>query len=462
MKKQQYDLIVIGSGAGGSAAAKYAARLGAKIALVEKSKESLGGNGLKSGSIPRKALLQQAMSNGMDWRSFKKFVEKSSNRINAASADVSTYHDLGVDTYFGEASFQSSNRLIVGRHELQAKYIIVATGSRPRIPVINGLKKVAYETNETIFSVDKLPKRLAIIGGGTIAVEAATAFQKLGTEVTIIEHNPTILKRVDSTASQAICSRLIEGGAEIYTSASVIKVTSKGRQKKLQIRQAGESIEVVADTLMVAAGRRPSLPKGIKQIGVSSGADGITVDDQWRSSCRTIYAVGDVASADSKQAHSAANAAICAVNSALFGVRSQDITKHQPLVVYSDPEIAQVGAPVHDLIRNDIPHRIYECQLESVDEAIIGSNKSGFIKIVTDADMKVIGGVILGADASEAIGYLAAAIQQKKKLSQLSTLPLPYPSLAASIKQLAIEVRMQQYAGRRSLALLRLTRSLIK
>jgi pyruvate/2-oxoglutarate dehydrogenase complex dihydrolipoamide dehydrogenase (E3) component len=241
---KRYDLVVIGAGSGGLVAAEYAARFGASVALIEKS-ELLGGDCLNQGCVPSKALIyagktfyraRHAEKFGtmtypeLDFDKVKQSIEQAKQRIRSLRDNDDYYERLGVDIYHEHARFISTNKIKAGNREIQGRHFIISTGSRPRIPDIPGLSKVDVYTNETIFDIEKFPRRLGVIGGGVIGCEIASAFNHLGSEVTLFERHGYLSLRADKDASEFVQDRFLQRGMKIKTKSAVdsLKESKKG------------------------------------------------------------------------------------------------------------------------------------------------------------------------------------------------------------------------------------------
>lgn len=434
-----YDLIVIGSGSGGAAAARYAARLGARVAIVEKSAQKMGGDSLRTGTVPSKALIHISRIEHPTWVKARRHITRTIERIEQSQDNPAFYAQAGIDVIFGTAQLASEyGDVKVGKQSLRTKRIIVATGSTPFVPNVPGLKQSGYETSESLFELPKMPRRLVIVGGGPMACEMASAFSKMGSQVTILEHNPRILTLLDDEAAERVEASLVERGVSVMTSASIIKVEAKKRQKILDIRYAGEKLEIKADTILIAAGRKANYPAGLADAGILTGDNGILVDNRWRTSNKKVYAVGDVTNMPCRFAHVAAMAGAQAALHSVLGMPSRGFMEAQPFTFFTDPQVAQAGATQMQLERDGIEHRVYIMPFSDIDKAI-AEEQEGFIKLVISPRGKVLGGTIVGQGAGELIGYIAQAIDKKQPLPALMSLLLPYPTLGLGIRQLAVE-----------------------
>jgi pyruvate/2-oxoglutarate dehydrogenase complex dihydrolipoamide dehydrogenase (E3) component len=440
---KRYDLIVIGSGSGGSVAAKIGARLGLRVAIVERKESQLGGNDLYIGSVPSKALLTVGYQPRMTWKRAQKYIFDVTKQIYDRQESGSIYDSQGIEVFFGDAKFVAPTKIKIGKTVINAKKVLVATGARPNLPNIPGLKKAGCETYETIFSKSTLPNKIAIIGGGPVGVEMSFALQRLGASVALIDHNSHVLHNLDSDISDIIQDNLTADGVKVYTSSTVMKITTTNKKKKVVVRQGGDSIDILTDCIVVAAGKQPVIPTGLKKLGILMTPEGISVNKNWRTTNKRIYAVGDVTIGNSKFAHTASQAAYEAVRHAFAGIPARSDPELQPLVFYSDPEVAHVGTTWGRLLKNGKEHREYTITLNDVDRGIIDSAE-GMMRIITTSTGYIIGATIVAKNASEIIGYLALAVNKKWHIKSLLQIPLPYPTIASGIRLIAMEAEMER------------------
>ena len=434
---QKYDLAIIGGGAGGLVVASVAAQLGLKVALVEKEKQ-LGGDCLHYGCVPSKALLRTAhvshlinhaeqygvnVSNPVsDIQAINQFIHKAVETIQVHDSHE-RFKALGCDIYTGPAKFLDASRIQVADAELGAKRFVIATGSRTWIPPVPGLETVRYLTNEHMYSLDKLPAQLVILGAGPVGVEMAQAYVRHGSRVTLIELAERVLPRSDPEISQVLHEQLSADGIEILTGSTVDTVAQQGDSIKLQL-QDGRLIE--GDQLLVAIGRRPAVSDlGLEQAGIEYNAQGIIVNSRMQTSRRHIYACGDV-TGKMPLTHVAEQQAGVVIANAIFRLPKKMDYRVIPSVVYTDPECAQVGA-MTDVADDDPAVKVIKFGMDSLDRAIADNSSRGFIKLVVRKG-RLIGAHVIGQHAGEVIHELALAIQQNMKLSKITTLVHAYPT----------------------------------
>jgi pyruvate/2-oxoglutarate dehydrogenase complex dihydrolipoamide dehydrogenase (E3) component len=446
-----YNLVVIGAGTAGLVIAAGAAGLGAKVALIER--HLMGGDCLNYGCVPSKALLRVARSLGEIARArsmgIAATVEKvdftmAMERMRRIRADLSghdsaaRFQQLGVDVFFGEARFKSPSQIEVSATTLGFKRAAIASGGRPADLPIAGLEEAGYLTNESVFSLTELPRRLAIIGGGAIGCELAQAFARFGAEVTIIEATPQILGREDRDAAQIVADALLRDGVKILTGATLIRVQRRGTEKLLQFEVNQAAGEITADQILLGVGRAPQLESlGLEAAGIEYASDGITVDDRLRTSNPRVYAAGDVCTG-LKFTHMADAMARIVIRNALFYGRARASALIVPSCIYTDPEIAQVGLTEHEARARGVPIRSFVQSFAGVDRAVIDGESDGFVKLhVAGGSSRIIGATAVGSHASEIISEIGLAISEGIRIGQLASVIHPYPTRAGAFRQAA-------------------------
>ena len=403
----RYDLIVIGGGTAGLVCAAGAAGLGARVALVEK--HLLGGDCLNTGCVPSKALIAAARG-ARDWAVAVTRIRDA--RLALAPNDsASRLQALGVDVFFGAASFADTTMIDVEGSTLRFRRAVIATGSRPAIPAISGLRDTPYFTNETIFELTTQPHELLIVGGGASGCELAQAFARLGTRVTLVEHAEHILPAEDVDASRVVARHLSRDGVQIQT---------------------GVTDPQISGEVLVAAGRTPNVDGlGLERAGVVVGARGIEVDDRLRTTNPRIYAAGDVCG-HFQFTHAAEAMARIVVRNALFFGRKKFSDVIIPWCTFTDPELAHVGLTSEDALRRDA--RTITVPLDEVDRAVIDGVTDGFIRVHHERG-RILGATIVAPDAGNLISLVASVMQRKGTLAELSSAVFPYPTTALSLKR---------------------------
>jgi pyruvate/2-oxoglutarate dehydrogenase complex dihydrolipoamide dehydrogenase (E3) component len=462
-----YDLVVIGAGSAGVWAAPFAARLGARVALVEKDR--IGGDCTYYGCVPSKALLQAARV-ASHLRTADRFgLEAVQPRVDLgrvmaevrqAIARVYTYETpealarAGVDVVLGAARFEDAHTLSIAGMDkrIRARHFLVCTGARPATPAIGGLEDVPYWSYPSVWQQTTLPRRLLVLGSGPVGIELAQAFARFGSEVTVFEQGDRPLRVADPEASGVLRTVLEQEGVCFHFGARVERVTtSKGT---IRVMDSGEVVE--GDALLVAVGRRPQVEGlELERAGVSYTERGIEVDKHLRTSQKHIYACGDVIGSF-QFTHYAAWQASSAVRTILFPGSSEGIRSHIPWTVFTDPEVAQCGlSEVEARQRFSADVRVIRWGLDRVDRAVTDQDLNGFIKCVYRGNGEIVGAQIVAVRAGEIIQEFALAIDRRIKLGDLASSIHVYPTYATGVQQLGAEVRIESVANGGTLKLVR-------
>lgn len=440
----KYNLVVIGAGTAGLVCAAAAAGLGAKVALIER--HLMGGDCLNVGCVPSKGVIRagraaadlgkaaefgiHAQPPAPDFAALMQRVRRV--RANIATDDgAERFRKLGVDVYFGHARFSGPRRVEVDGCELDFARAVIATGTRPAIPPISGLAEASFVTNEQLFDLDSLPRRLAVIGGGPIGCEMAQSFARLGSEVTLIEAAPSILGNDDPEAAAIVADALRRDGVKLLVSTLLERVEDDG-----SLTIPGGTIET--DQILVAAGRRPNVEDlGLEVAGVETTPQGVAVDARLRTSNRRIYAAGDIAS-PFRFTHAADAMARIAVRNALFFGRAKLEDVAIPWVTYTSPELAHVGRTPASAAADGVEIDTYEVALADVHRAQLDAEAEGFIKVHTRRGTdRIVGATLVSAHAGETISEVALAMQSGIGLGKISATVHPYPTQALALKRAA-------------------------
>ncbi len=459
---ERYHLVVVGGGTAGLVSAAGAAGLGARVALVEK--RLLGGDCLNYGCVPSKALISAARS----WRSARgprNFVSptaegqgdfgapraegpgdfsKVMERMRRLRADISRhdsarrFRDLGVDVFIGEGRFVASDALEVAGRRLVFRRAVIATGASPMVLPIPGLADSQFLTNETVFTLNELPERLAIIGGGPIGCELAQAFARFGSRVSVFDLAPHVLSREDADAAGIVQNALIEDGVDLQLGAQIRTVASERGETTVSFGRDGEKQEKRFDKLLLAVGRAPNVNAiGLEAAGVKFSKQGVEVDDRLRSSNSRIYAVGDVASRF-KFTHVADALARIAIQNSLFFGRKKASDLVVPWCTYTDPEIAHVGLYEQDAEEKGIEVETLTIPLSDVDRSVLEGRTEGFLRLhVRKGKDQILGATLVADHAGDMLGELSLAVTNKVGLNQIAGTIHAYPTQAEVIKKAA-------------------------
>ncbi|HVA67493.1 MAG TPA: mercuric reductase [Elusimicrobiota bacterium] len=449
----RYHLVVIGGGTAGLVSAAGAAGLGAKVALVER--HLLGGDCLNVGCVPSKALIRASraaadvhdaadfgISVPSSWAvDFPKIMERL-RRLRAGlspndSAD--RFKSLGVDVFLGEGKFIGSNALEVGGARLNFSKAVIATGARAAKLPIPGLWEAGALTNETVFSLTALPKRLIVIGAGPIGCELSQAFARFGSKVILLESSAQILGREDAEAARVVETSLKKDGVKIIVSCEILGAEKRGEERIMRLERGGKIAELAADAIMVGMGRAPNVEGlGLEAAGVEyDKRGGVKVDERLRTTNSRVFAAGDVCS-PYKFTHAADAMARIAIQNALFAGRKKMSALVIPWCTYTDPEIAHVGLYERDAKAKGIPVQTLVQELKDVDRAVLDGQAEGFVKIHLKAGTdEILGATIVAAHAGEMIGELSLAMTAKIGFKAIGSTIHPYPTQAEAIKKTA-------------------------
>jgi pyruvate/2-oxoglutarate dehydrogenase complex dihydrolipoamide dehydrogenase (E3) component len=433
-----FDVVVIGGGTAGLVTASGCARLGRRVALIDR--EHLGGECLWTGCVPTKALVASAklahqMRNAKSWGIDgvePRFTPKSIMDSMRAARDAIAPHDdpekfrkLGIDVIKGEARLVSESDVEVAGRHLIARDIVIATGSRTAVPPIEGLEQRGFIDHVSFLQRDEFPKSVAILGGGYIGIEFAQMLRRFGCAVAVFESGDEIVNHEDADVIAAMRRVLLDEGIEIHT--------------RHPVRNANE---LKADAIFVAAGRRGNIENlGLEAAGVKTDRNYIVVDRYLQTSAPRIWACGDV-HGGLQFTHVAAYEAVKLVRNILFPGKSAVNYDDVPWALYTDPEVGHIGLTEAEARkRGDV--RIYTVPMQDVDRAIVDRTTAGFLKLVCDGNGYLLGAHAMCANASTLIQELVIARKKKMKIGDLAQLISPYPSLADAVQKAA----SQYYEG---------------
>jgi pyruvate/2-oxoglutarate dehydrogenase complex dihydrolipoamide dehydrogenase (E3) component len=449
---KNYDLIVIGGGAGGLTVAAGAASLGAKVALIEKNKE-LGGDCLHYGCVPSKALITAAKEVHYAYKASQKFGLKIEGKVNIADAmrrvkeaiahiqehdSKERFEQLGVEIYEGKGSFKNTHQVQIDNKEtIEGKRIVISTGSSPNIPPISGINEIDFLTNETIFDVQETPKRLLVVGGGPIGLEMAQSFARFGSEVSVVEAGPTIFGREDEELIPIILKKL-EKELTIRFNALTKKVETKNNEKIVTIEQDGTSEQLVVDQILLSTGRKPNTDQlGLEKIGVQLERGHIVVNEYLQTTLPHIYAVGDT-NGKFPFTHAAGMEGKVVVRNTVFGIKGRVNYDHVPWVTYTDPEVFHLGLTEKEAgekYGEDI--HVFKVNVNEVDRFVADREETGLLKVITDKKGIILGAHAVGKNAADWMQEIVFAKAHGHKIGDISNVIHPYPTHGAIVQQAA-------------------------
>jgi pyruvate/2-oxoglutarate dehydrogenase complex dihydrolipoamide dehydrogenase (E3) component len=453
MANYDFDIGVIGGGAAGLTVTAGAAQLGAKTLLIEKEKE-LGGDCLHFGCVPSKTLIKTAsvyhlMRSGkafglpqvdvplVDYKDVVKRIRTVIRTIQEHDSEE-RFCKLGAKVEFGSPAFIDEHAVQLNGSTYSAKTWVIATGSSPGIPQIEGLEQTSFITNREIFSLDKLPKSMIILGAGPIAAEMAQTFNRLGTEVFVVQRSGQILTKEDKDMADTVMDVLHSEGVVFYLNASVICTNDNGSEKEVVIKQGdGKETRIKAERILIAMGREPNLKGlGLEGIGVAFDKKGIDVDSRMKTSQKHIYAAGDVTGAY-QFTHAAGYEGGIVLSNAIFHLPRKADYNFLPWCTYTDPELASIGMNEKAAKAAGIDYSVWIEEFKDNDRSLAEGEKVGRIKMILGKNEKPIGVQILGPHAGELINEWVAILAGKVKLSTLASAVHPYPTLGEINKRVA-------------------------
>lgn len=450
--RDRYHLVVIGAGTAGLTAASGCAAVGGRAALIER--HLTGGDCLIAGCVPSKGIIaaarvaatvQQADDFGVrvppgSTVDFPAVMERM-RRLRARLSPADSVHHLtarGVDVFLGEARFTARDTVEVNGTPLRFARAVIATGARAAVPPIPGLKEAGFLTNETLFELTTLPRRFVMIGAGPIGCEMAQTFQRLGSQVTLIDAAPQIMIREDADAAGIVQRAFVREGIELVLGAKVLRVERRGEETLVVVEQEGRSRELAADEILVGVGRVP-ITEGLhlEAAGVRFDKTGVVVNDFLRTSNPRIYAAGDIC-APFKFTHTANALGRMAMVNALFWGRHRMSRLVVPWCTYTDPEVAHVGLYEREAKERGLPVTTLTVPLSENDRAVLDGHEEGFVRVhlKTGTD-RILGATVVAAHAGDLLTYVTLAMTQRRGLGSLANAIYPYPTQSEIIKRVA-------------------------
>ena len=448
MREINTDICIIGGGAAGLSMAAGAAQMGASTVLFESGE--MGGDCLNYGCIPSKTLIANAKNYFHIGNLKKKCIfipSKPKINFNEITKDISNViekiapHDsqkrfekLGVNVITEHATFTGKNQVSSDLFRVNFKYAVIATGTKPMIPEIPGLKDLPYFTNETIFSMSELPSHLIIVGGGAIGIELGQAFNRLGSQVSIIERN-SLLTEQDSEFTKKIRELLLTEGIIFYEHESIEKIFSKNNKLLIKMKKK----LIAGSHILIAAGRTTSTKTlNLEKAGVFVKDGLISTNCHLQTHNKRVYAIGDVVTTF-RHTNMASEHASIVLKNILLKFPAKINTKIIPNTIYTEPELSHVGytkkaAELEFGAQNIICLRK---KFETNNRSVTENNVNGLVQLIAKRNGKLIGATIFAPCAGELIQTCTFAITQKLKLSALARLSFPYPSYGETIKHAA-------------------------
>ena len=442
--EQEYHVIVIGGGSAGLVTAAGAAALGAKVALIEGGQ--MGGDCLNSGCVPSKSLLasahlaqriRQSEIMGLDSSLAPVNLQKVMDRVQKIIAEIAPhdsverFESMGVEVIKAHGKLLDPHTVQAGGRTLRGKKIVIATGSLPLIPTLEGLDKVDYLTNETLFNLKTLPEHLMIWGAGPMAMEIGQAFAHLGSRVTVILRGHQLFKKDEPEVSDIMENHLKADGIQFLFGHDITGASQDGTQISLSLKDIKKdtSSTLSGDAFLIALGRQPSsTDMGLEAAGVNTDRRGfVVVNETMQTSQPHIYACGDVAGSY-QFTHMAGYQAGIVVRNLFSPLKKKANYRQVTWTTYTSPQVAHVGYTEQGAREAGLLGSVIMENFKEVDRAIIEDDREGFLKLVIDRKKRVIGATLLCEQAGEMINLASLAIIKKMKLSDFRNVIYPYPT----------------------------------
>lgn len=455
--KTMYDAIVIGGGASGLTTAGIAANFGAKTIMIEK--ERLGGDCTWNGCVPSKTLIKAASvlyqakkateyglsisMDSVDTGKIMEHVDQVRKEVYEEADKPEIYERMGIEVVQGDASFVDDHTVKIENNkglvrEITGRYIFICTGASAFIPPIPGVEEVEALTNESLFEIKNLPEKLIIVGAGPIGTEMAQSFNRLGTEVHVLEMTSGILVNDDPELTDILLQSLKEEGIHYHLESAVNQIEKSDKGVIVHFKKSDQSQSISGDAVLLATGRRANIASlNLEAAGVKTYKGGIEVNDKCRTSKRHVYAVGDV-TGRYQFTHMCEHMAKIATTNALLKIPMKIDHKHVPWATYSDPELAHVGASEKELTEKGVSFETYRFPFSKIDRAITDGQTTGLIKVYAKKwNGKILGASIVGVHAGEMISQYALAMKNGVTLRSFADTIHPYPSYGLGARRAA-------------------------
>jgi pyruvate/2-oxoglutarate dehydrogenase complex dihydrolipoamide dehydrogenase (E3) component len=443
MTRYTYDLVVVGAGSGGFAAARTARDLGASVALVDKG--PLGGLCILRGCMPSKSVLASSDA-AYEARDAVRLGVRAPNvtvdapfvirRKRELVREFADYRIAGIKEfplYEGRARFTSPLELEVGDVALEGKKFVVATGSVIAPPPVPGLAEAGYVDSDAALELERIPASLIVLGGGYVACELGQYFARMGAKVTMVFRAPHLLSRADDDIGNALTGYFREEGIDVVNHATMMSVSARGGKKYVRVLVDGVEGEIEADEIFHALGRVPDIADlGLENAGVDAhNVTGISVDDTLRTSNENIFAIGDV-SGLYQLVHVAIYQGQIAARNAIRGAGERaDYSLMRANTVFSDPQVAECGMTERELVAGNVPHVRGSYDFAEHGKAMALGKTRGFVKMMADpGDGKILGAAVIGPQASELIHEVIVAMTYGATVGQFARIPHLHPTLA--------------------------------
>ncbi|HLE24897.1 MAG TPA: NAD(P)/FAD-dependent oxidoreductase [Thermodesulfobacteriota bacterium] len=446
---RKYDIIVIGAGSGGLNIAGFMNRAGFKVLLIDKSDRRIGGDCLNSGCVPSKALIHVArlLKNAKEASRFGLTVNgktdikkvlgyvKEKQEVIRVHENAEHFRKIGMDVALGEARLTGPDLVTVGNETYRGKKIILATGSRPRKLNVPGIGNVRYETNETIFDLEKLPEHLLVIGGGPIGIELGQAFRHLGSKVTVVEMDSKFLPKESPEIADVLHRRMVSEGVDFIFNATVKEFPSSNQA--IIVNKDKKEIRLDFDTVLVSIGRDYNINGlSLEKAGIELENNGkkLKVDEYLRTTNKRVFVSGDVAGSY-QFTHAAEVHAGVIINNFFSPFKKKLNNDHMAWVTYTSPEVATFGLNEEQLKQRGISYEKVVFDFEEDDRAIVDESHDGKLLLFIAKD-KILGGSMVAENAGELSQELILANSSGLKLKHIFGKVYPYPTASRVNKRI--------------------------
>jgi len=444
-KTFSYDLVVIGSGAG-SSAAHIVAKTGKRVAIVEQG--TFGGECPNFGCVPTKALLQAAetyetVKNATDFGIHSSSIRydysairdwKSQAVLNTGSEEgPASYKEDGIDVFRGHAHFLSPWMIAVGEKRLSAKRFLIATGTKNATPPIPGLKEAGFITYKEAIDLGSPPKRIFIVGGGAIGCEFAQLFNTFGSKVQIAELTPRLLVKEDHEVGELLQAIFESRGIEVHAGAHVTNVASDESGKVVTFVENGKQHQTTVDEVMLATGKIPCTDLGLENAGVKYDRHAITVDQHMQTSAPHIYAAGDV-TGKYMFTHVATYQSKLAANNMFNRLKWAADYRAVPRCIFVSPECASVGPSEEELRAAGIKFQTAAVPISLIGRSNVTQQDTGFVKVIASKHGRLLAASVVAPHAGEVIHELTLAIQTRQKASAVEWTIHAFPTWSEAVR----------------------------
>jgi len=446
-QKYDYDLIVLGSGGGGSVAALIAAGSGKRVAIVEPGE--MGGECPNYGCVPTKSLLHAAeiydaakhaqqfgIRSGTltyNYPSLKAWKDLAVYRTGTGEGRR-LYEAEGIKILEGEAHFISAHEVTVNRRHISAENFIIATGTHSFVPPIEGLTKTGYITFKEAVNLTRPPKSLFIVGAGMVGCEFAELFSVFGSKVHLADITPRILAKEDEEVSELVRDTFeSERGMEILTNTKVLRVAKEGLAKRVYFQQGAVEKSVKVDEILIATGKLANIDIGLENAGVEYTPRGVQTNEFMQTTTRNIYAAGDVVG-PYNYTHTAIYQSRIAANNILNKQKVAADYRAVPRVVFLNPEVASVGLSEDECIKRDMHIKKAVAPVAIIGRANTSNVERGFVKVIADRHGVLIGASIVSPRAGEIIHELTLAIQMRLRAADVANTIHAFPTWSETVR----------------------------